>query len=180
MGVTLLKKQPDSAPARRKRKPRQLPGLALGSATAKDAAARPRLHPPAVTFPPMKKPDALPPTAPSPKRNYFADVHEVVRLVPAGRITSYGAIAHYLGAKHGSRAVGYALMASNLDAATHQKDAPVPAHRVVNRLGQLTGRQHFPTPTAMQERLEAEGVRVEEDTVMEFDRLFWDPAKELE
>lgn len=126
----------------------------------------------------MKKPS--PPAAgPAPARNYFADVHEVVRLVPPGRVTSYGAIAHYLGARHGSRAVGYALMAANLDAITLQKDAPVPAHRVVNRLGQLTGRHHFPTPTAMQERLEAEGVRVVEDVVVEFKKLYWDPATEL-
>jgi methylated-DNA-protein-cysteine methyltransferase-like protein len=129
----------------------------------------------------MKKPvpPAASPAGPAPERNYFADVHEVVRLVPPGRVTSYGAIAHYLGAKHGSRAVGYALMAANLDAATLQKDAPVPAHRVVNRLGQLTGRHHFPTPTAMQERLEAEGVRVEDDIVVEFKKLYWDPAMEL-
>ncbi|AMR26907.1 cysteine methyltransferase [Hymenobacter psoromatis] len=128
----------------------------------------------------MKKPAAPPPVSTPPtERNYFADVHEVVRLVPPGRVTSYGAIAHYLGARHGSRAVGYALMASNLDAATHQKDAPVPAHRVVNRLGQLTGRHHFPTPSAMQERLEAEGVRVEDDVVVEFKKLYWDPSVEL-
>ncbi len=130
----------------------------------------------------MKK--SPPPTAqatgPAPERNYFADVHEVVRLVPPGRVTSYGAIAHYLGAKRGSRAVGYALMAANLDALTLQKEAPVPAHRVVNRLGQLTGRHHFPTPTAMQERLEAEGVRVEDDAVVEFKKLYWDPTVELE
>jgi methylated-DNA-protein-cysteine methyltransferase-like protein len=128
----------------------------------------------------MKKPAVpQPPASPAPERNYFADVHEVVRLVPPGRVTSYGAVAHYLGAVRGSRAVGYALMASNLDAITHQREAPVPAHRVVNRLGQLTGRHHFPTPTAMQERLEAEGVRVEEDTVVDFKKLFWDPATEL-
>ncbi len=124
-------------------------------------------------------PPPAPVAGPVPERNYFADVHEVVRLVPPGRVTSYGAIAHYLGAKHGSRAVGYALMAANLDALTRQKDAPVPAHRVVNRLGQLTGRHHFPTPTAMQERLEAEGVRVEDDTVVEFKKLYWDPSTEL-
>ena len=130
----------------------------------------------------MKKstPPAAPQTTPAPERNYFADVHEVVRLVPPGRVTSYGAIAHYLGAKHGSRAVGYALKASNLDAMTHQRDAPVPAHRVVNRLGQLSGRHHFPTPTAMQERLAAEGVRVEDDTVVDFKKLYWDPSTELE
>ena len=129
----------------------------------------------------MKKPatPAASPAGPTPERNYFADVHEVVRLVPPGRVTSYGAIAHYLGARHGSRAVGYALMAANLDAITLKKDAPVPAHRVVNRLGQLTGRHHFPTPTAMQERLEAEGVRVADDVVVEFKKLYWDPAVEL-
>jgi len=129
----------------------------------------------------MKTPAPAPDgqTTPAPERNYFADVHEVVRLVPPGRVTSYGAVANYLGATRGARAVGYALMASNLDAMTHQKDAPVPAHRVVNRLGQLTGRHHFPTPTAMQERLEAEGVRVEEETVVDFKKLYWDPAVEL-
>lgn len=111
--------------------------------------------------------------------NFFQDVHEVVRLIPPGRVTSYGAIAHYLGARHGARAVGYALMAANLDAATLRRDLPVPAHRVVNRLGQLSGRHHFPTPTAMREALEAEGVRVEEAQVVEFTKLFWDPATEL-
>ena len=99
--------------------------------------------------------------------------------MPPGRVTSYGAIANYLGSGRGARTVGYALMAANLDAATLQNDAPVPAHRVVNRLGQLTGRHHFPTPTAMQERLEAEGVRVEEETVVEFKKLYWDPSQEL-
>lgn len=127
----------------------------------------------------MKTPAVPPPPTPPAERNFFQDVHEVVRLIPPGRVSTYGAIAHYLGARQGSRAVGYALNASNLDAITHRRDAPVPAHRVINRLGQLTGRHHFPTPTAMQERLEAEGVRVEEATVVDFDRLFWDPAKEL-
>jgi methylated-DNA-protein-cysteine methyltransferase-like protein len=134
-------------------------------------------------FTAMKKPASPASTTasagPAPERNYFADVHEVVRLVPPGRVTNYGAIAHYLGAKHGSRAVGYALMAANLDAMTLNNDAPVPAHRVVNRLGHLTGRHHFPTPTAMQERLEAEGVRVEDDVVVDFKKLYWDPAVEL-
>lgn len=127
----------------------------------------------------MKTP-ALPPAAPPPpERNFFADVHEVTRLVPPGRVTSYGAIAHYLGAARGARTVGYALMAANLDAATLRREEAVPAHRVVNRLGQLTGRTHFPTPTAMQERLEAEGVRVEDDAVVDFERLFWNPSTEL-
>ncbi len=126
----------------------------------------------------MKTP-APPPAVPAPARNFFADVHEVTRLVPPGRVTSYGAIAHYLGAVRGARTVGYALMAANLDAATLRREAPVPAHRVVNRLGQLTGRHHFPTPTAMRERLEAEGTRVVDDTVVEFKKRYWDPATEL-
>ncbi|GAB3869341.1 MGMT family protein [Hymenobacter segetis] len=109
--------------------------------------------------------------APEP-RNFFQDVHEVVRLIPAGRVSTYGTIAHYLGARHGARTVGYAMMAAHADAS-------IPAHRVVNRLGHLTGRMHFATPTAMQEALEAEGVRVDTDRVLDFDKLFWDPAVEL-
>lgn len=113
------------------------------------------------------------------ERNFFQDVHEVVRLVPAGRVTTYGAVAHYLGAGRSSRAVGYALMAANLDAATLRREVFVPAHRVVNRLGQLTGRHHFATPAAMQQALEAEGVQVESDQVRDFKSRFWDPAQEL-
>ena len=109
------------------------------------------------------------------ERNFFHDVHEVVRLVPAGRVTSYGAIAHYLGARHGARTVGYAMLAAHPAAGV----TDVPAHRVVNRLGHLTGRLHFGTPTAMQEALEAEGVRVEDDRVVEFEMRFWDPSAEL-
>lgn len=108
------------------------------------------------------------------QRNFFQEVHEVVRLVPTGRVTTYGAIAHYLGARHGARMVGWAMMAA------HTADAYVPAHRVVNRNGLLTGRQHYASPTAMQEALEAEGIQVQEDQVVEFKRLFWDPATELE
>ena len=112
-----------------------------------------------------------PPTAPE-SHNFFQDVHEVARLIPAGRVTSYGAIAHYLGARHGARTVGYAMLAAHAEAS-------IPAHRVVNRLGHLTGRLHFATPTAMQEALEAEGVRVTEDRVVDFDKLFWNPSTEL-
>lgn len=97
----------------------------------------------------------------------------MVRLIPAGRVSTYGAIAHYLGARHGARTVGYAMMAA------HTADQYVPAHRVINRLGHLTGRLHFATPTAMQEALAAEGIRVEEDRVVEFNKLFWDPSTEL-
>jgi len=112
------------------------------------------------------------PKAPEP-RNFFQDVHEVARLIPAGRVSTYGAIAHYLGARHGARTVGYAMLAA------HTAAQPVPAHRVVNRLGHLTGRLHFATPFAMQAALEAEGVRVVEDRVTGFEELFWDPGVEL-
>jgi len=109
---------------------------------------------------------------PSEPRNFFQDVHEVVRLVPAGRVTTYGTIAHYLGARHGARTVGYAMLVAHADGS-------IPAHRVVNRLGHLTGRLHFATPTAMEAALEAEGVRVVEDRVVDFEKLFWDPGTEL-
>jgi methylated-DNA-protein-cysteine methyltransferase-like protein len=106
------------------------------------------------------------------KRNFFEDVYEVVRLIPAGRVTSYGAIASYLGSKGSARMVGWALIASH-------PFTKIPAHRVVNRIGMLTGSQHFDTPNAMQARLEQEGVQVENNQVVNFAELFWDPAKEL-
>ncbi|WP_242926951.1 MGMT family protein [Pontibacter vulgaris] len=106
------------------------------------------------------------------KRNFFSDVYEVVRLIPEGRVTSYGAIASYLGSKGSARMVGWALIASH-------PAVNIPAHRVVNRVGMLTGSQHFEGPNAMQERLEKEGVKVKNDQVVDFDKLFWDPAKEL-
>ncbi|MFD2514459.1 MGMT family protein [Pontibacter locisalis] len=108
----------------------------------------------------------------SKKRNFFQDVYEVVKLIPPGRVTSYGAIASYLGSKGSARMVGWALIASH--PMTH-----IPAHRVVNRIGMLTGSQHFDSPNAMQERLEQDGVRVENNQVVDFQKLFWDPAKEL-
>ena len=100
------------------------------------------------------------------------DVHAVARLIPPGRVTSYGAIGRYLGAARSSRIVGWAMNRA-LEA------QPVPAHRVVNRLGMLSGRLHFPTPTAMAERLIAEGVEVRDDQVVDFDARFWDPSTEL-
>lgn len=106
------------------------------------------------------------------KPNYFDLVYQVVREIPKGRVTSYGMIAHYLGLKSGARMVGYAM-----NAAHTMPD--VPAHRVLNRQGLLTGRSHFETPTRMQELLEAEGVVVENDQVRDFEKLFWDPEKEL-
>ena len=106
------------------------------------------------------------------KENFFQNVYEVVQLIPEGRVTSYGAIASYLGSKGSARMVGWALIAS-------QPFTKVPAHRVVNRNGMLTGKQHFEASNAMQERLEQEGVQVKDDQVVDFDKLFWDPAKEL-
>ena len=108
----------------------------------------------------------------SKKENYFDWVYQVVREIPVGRVCSYGAIAHYLGLKSGARMVGYAMNAAH-------GLADVPAHRVVNRQGLLTGKHHFPTPKTMQSRLEAEGVLVENDRVVDFENRFWNPQEEL-
>lgn len=108
------------------------------------------------------------------KENYFDLVYQVVKLIPRGRVTSYGAIANYLGLKSGARMVGYAMNASHTD-------PEIPAHRVVNRNGLLTGKHHFNPPSSMQERLEAEGISVENDKIQQFENHFWDPASlELE
>jgi len=104
--------------------------------------------------------------------NFFDSVYQVARLIPAGRVTSYGAIASYLGTKGSSRMVGYAMQASTA------ADPPVPAHRVVNRQGLLTAKFHF-GGGLMQELLESEGVEVKEDQVQNFKEVFWDPAIEL-
>lgn len=106
------------------------------------------------------------------KPNYFDWVYQVVREIPSGRVSSYGAIAHYLGLKSGARMVGYAMNAS------HTVN-DVPAHRVVNRKGLLTGKHHFATPTQMEELLKSEGIEVKNDQVIDFESLFWDPATEL-
>jgi len=107
------------------------------------------------------------------KRNFFEDVFEVVRLIPRGRVTNYGSIAKYLGSGLSSRMVGWAMNAS------HVSNSPVPAQRVVNRNGMLTGKHHFATPTLMEELLKQEGVVVVKDKVIDFEKLFWDPAKEI-
>jgi methylated-DNA-protein-cysteine methyltransferase-like protein len=107
-------------------------------------------------------------------RNFFEDVFEVVRLIPPGRVTNYGSIAKYLGSGLSSRMVGWAMNAS------HIAHPPVPAQRVVNRNGMLTGKHHFATPTLMQELLEKEGIKIEKDKVVDFKNIFWDPAVELE
>jgi len=107
------------------------------------------------------------------KNDFFEDVYAVVRLIPQGRVTSYGAIARYLGTGRSSRMVGWAMNNS------HGLSNPVPAHRVVNRLGMLTGKAHFGSDDAMQKLLEAEGIKVKNDCVEDFDALFWDPGREL-
>ncbi|MCW5912078.1 MAG: MGMT family protein [Cyclobacteriaceae bacterium] len=104
--------------------------------------------------------------------SFFDDVYEVVKLIPCGRVSSYGAIARYLGTGLSARMVGWAMNAAH----THKK---IPAHRVVNRNGLLTGKHHFETPSAMKNRLEKEGIRVKKDQVQDFKNVFWDPALEL-
>lgn len=106
--------------------------------------------------------------------SFFENVYEVVRLIPRGRVTTYGAIARYLGTSGSARTVGYAMNAS------FSVLPPVPAQRVVNRMGMLSGKHHFQTETRMQELLESEGIKVINDQVQEFETLFWDPNKELE
>lgn len=107
----------------------------------------------------------------SDKESFFRKVYEVVRQVPYGRVTSYGAVARYLGSGGAARMVGWAMNAS------HSSNEPVPAHRVVNRNGMLTGKHHFGSPGLMQQLLESEGVKVEDDQVVEFEKLHWDPTQ---
>jgi len=104
---------------------------------------------------------------------FYEKVYEVVRLVPPGRVTSYGAIAKYLGAARSSRLVGWAMNVS------HGVVPAVPAHRVVNRQGLLSGKAHFGDVKAMEVKLTAEGIEVVNDQIQQFDRIFWDPEKEL-
>lgn len=103
---------------------------------------------------------------------FYKDVYEVVKLIPIGRVTSYGAIASYLGAKKSARLVGYAMNRS-----VGYPD--IPAHRVVNRNGLLTGRHHFPEDSPMEEALENEGVPIKNGQVVDFEKHFWDPSREL-
>lgn len=105
--------------------------------------------------------------------SFFEQVYAVVRLIPRGRVTSYGAIARYLGTMRSSRMVGWAMNGS------HAVRPKVPAHRVVNRIGLLTGRHHFETPTRMRDLLEKEGIKVKKDQVVDFKKLYWDPTVEL-
>ncbi|HEX6914142.1 MAG TPA: MGMT family protein [Chitinophagaceae bacterium] len=121
----------------------------------------------------MKKTRKTKADTPAHQHGFFNDVWEVVRLIPKGRVTSYGAIAAYLGTKMSARMVGWAMNGS------FTVTPRVPAHRVVNRNGMLSGKMHFATPTLMQELLEKEKIRVENDVVVDFEKIFWDPVKEL-
>ena len=105
-------------------------------------------------------------------KDFFEQVYQVVRLIPSGRVTSYGAIANYLSVKSAARMVGWAMNASHAH-------LDIPAHRVVNRIGFLTGQHHFDSPNRMQELLISEGVEVENNLVIDFTKLFWDPMLEL-
>ncbi|HSV76166.1 MAG TPA: MGMT family protein [Bacteroidales bacterium] len=104
---------------------------------------------------------------------FFEEVYAVVRLIPSGRVTSYGAIAKYLATAGSARMVGWAMNNA------HSCSDYVPAHRVVNRKGLLTGKHHFGGPSVMQQLLESEGIRIIEDKVVDLGNCFWDPVKEL-
>lgn len=104
--------------------------------------------------------------------NFFNQVYQVAKLIPFGRVTSYGAIANYLGAARSARMVGYAMNASH-----NMED--VPAHRVVNRKGLLTGKHHFEGTNLMQQLLESEGVEIIDNQIQSFEKIFWNPSKEL-
>jgi methylated-DNA-protein-cysteine methyltransferase-like protein len=104
-------------------------------------------------------------------QNFFERVYEVARLIPFGRVTSYGAIAKHLGAARSARMVGWAM--------NNSSEKEVPAHRVVNRKGILTGKHHFEGTNLMQQLLENEGVEVIENQIQNFENIFWDPSKEL-
>lgn len=104
-------------------------------------------------------------------KDFFQLVYEVVRCIPEGRVTTYGHIARAIGSPQAARMVGWAMNAS------HNQIPPLPAHRVVNRLGMLSGKAHFRTPNEMQIRLEAEGIRVVDDKIQDFDQLLWNPME---
>jgi methylated-DNA-protein-cysteine methyltransferase related protein len=106
--------------------------------------------------------------------SFFESVYDVVRQIPKGRVTSYGAIATALGTKLSARMVGWAMNGAG------SIKPKVPAHRVVNRNGMLSGKHHFATPTRMQELLEKEGIKVKNDVIVDFEKHYWDPVRELD
>ncbi len=122
--------------------------------------------------PSIEKPRAVLPSG-QPENDFFTRVYEVVRLIPKGRVTSYGAIARFLGSGKSARMVGWAMNAS------HQQQPPVPAHRVVNRNGQLSGKMHFGDPNKMEQLLRKEKIIVDKDTIVDFNQRFWDPVMEI-
>ena len=125
--------------------------------------------------PKNKQEELLKTILPSGKKDssFFEQVYDVARLIPKGRVTSYGAIAAFLGSKMSARMVGWAMNGA------HRLTPKVPAHRVVNRNGMLSGKAHFETPTQMEELLAKEKVLVKDDTIIDFQKKFWDPAIEL-
>ena len=104
--------------------------------------------------------------------NFFEKVYDVVREIPFGRVCSYGLIARYLGSPQSARMVGWAMNASHI-----KED--VPAHRVVNKIGLLTGKQHFEGTNLMQQLLESEGIKIKENQVVDFEKFVWNPADHL-
>ena len=108
------------------------------------------------------------------EKDFFQQVYDVVRLIPKGRVTSYGAIAAFLGTRLSARMVGWAMNAA------HNVKTKVSLHRVVNRNGMLTGKHHFATPTQMEALLAKEKINVKNDTIVNFEKLFWDPLLEVE
>jgi methylated-DNA-protein-cysteine methyltransferase-like protein len=142
------------------------------SGQPKKKAAAGKTRPSAKAASPREKLATLKPSG-GKDDSFFDLVHEVARQIPKGKVTSYGAIAACLGTRGSSRMVGWAMMA------VPNAKRPVPAHRVVNRNGLLTGRHHYTPPEKMQQLLEKEGVKVKDNQVVDFARLFWDPSKEL-
>lgn len=108
------------------------------------------------------------------KNSFFEDVYKIARLIPKGRVSTYGAIAEALGSKKSARMVGWAMNNA------HMQIPSVPAHRVVNRKGLLTGKHHFETPNAMQTQLEKEGVIIKNNQIQKFEEVLWIPLKEIE
>jgi methylated-DNA-protein-cysteine methyltransferase related protein len=108
-----------------------------------------------------------------PDESFFEKVYEVVRKVPEGKVTTYGAVAAFLGTRMSARMVGWAMNKC------HVHPYPVPAHRVVNRNGLLTGKHHFGGPDIMQQLLESEGVKIENNAIVDFKKHYWDPSDEL-
>jgi len=105
-------------------------------------------------------------------KDFFEQVHQVARLIPYGRVTTYGAIANYLSIKSAARMVGWAMNAAH-------KFPDIPAHRVVNRIGVLSGKFHFPELNSMELLLNAEGIQIQDNQIIDFDKYFWDPTIEL-